>query len=83
VNLFYERPSPRGIAVDAPIARLPLARACVHASDFPALGIDRDDTRDIALQALNDCRSVGLVFDQHRTDRAIHVSLSSTDPQGE
>jgi len=40
-------------------------------------GIDSDHAGQITLQTLNDCRSVGLIFDEHGTDGVIQISLSS------
>lgn len=76
-DLFDERLCPRSVAVDVPVACLPLGGRRKHTRDLATLWIDRDYTGDGELQTFDDCRPVCLVLDYHGAHRPMHVALPS------
>src|SRR5438128_1030106 len=74
-DLLDERLTPCGVAVNVPVARLPLGGGGEHARYLPALRIDFDHAGQVDLQALNHGWAVGLVLDENRIDPAMRVPL--------
>src|ERR1700683_2256283 len=74
-DLLHERFGPRGVAIEMPVPGLELRSRRVHARDLSAQRIDRDDSGNVDLQPLDHRRSIRLVLDEHRADRAMHVPL--------
>jgi len=63
-----------GYSIDVPVARLPLGSSGEHACNFTALGVDRDDPRNVGLETLNNCWPVCFVLNKHRDDWPVPIS---------